>query len=116
MHSTAINVRGLSHFDSSPWKEPPRPKERSSWLRRLAIGVCIFTGIVVFHAPRLRGLGAVLVKETQTHSHTAVLIIGGAGRFDAAADSMKRGALVMLLYQSRPGRLQRMGILPADDE
>lgn len=84
---------------------------RSKWKRRLAILALLAGAGAIFHGTILRSTAAYLVVEDPRITAQALLMVGGESRFDEAAKLHENGAHVILLLGSKPGRLERLGIL-----
>lgn len=69
-----------------------------------------------FHGRILRSVAEFLVVEEPRSAAQGVLMLGGESRFDEAAKLHENGAPVILLLRSRPGRLERMGIVRSAEQ
>lgn len=94
--------------------EPVR--RRSRWKRRLVFLALLFGITACFHGLALQSLARILVVEEPRVATQAVLMVGGESRYDAAAERHANGARTVFLLHSRPGRLERMGILPSTEQ
>ena len=84
--------------------------------RRVLAGVAVAVGLAsIFHNPLLRGVSGLLVVVEPHAPASAILVLDGDKRFDVAARRVAEGTQSVLLIRRRPGRLERMGILPAGD-
>jgi hypothetical protein len=63
----------------------------------------------------LRSVAGLLIVENPDRA-SAVLIIDGDKRFDVAEELHAGGAASILLYRRRPGRLEKMGIIPRAED
>jgi hypothetical protein len=91
-------------------------RPRSRWKRRLVILAVMAGAAVCFHGRILRSLAELLVVDEPPAAAQAVLMIGGVSRFDEAVKRHADGTKVVFILRSKPGRLDRMGILPSAEQ
>lgn len=93
------------------------PKPRRRWPKRLLVLAFVASACYLFRGPILRGAGAFLVSEKPVEPAEYVVLldlVGGrhkeAARLHATGDVPR-----VLLVERRPGRLQKLGVLPTHE-
>ncbi|WP_197453491.1 YdcF family protein [Caulifigura coniformis] len=93
----------------TPSLSPRRRRRR--WIRWSLLA--LFTAILLFHVPILRGIGRLLIVET-AHSHPdALFMMSGDGAYNYAANAVRNipGPLILKPEMSKT-RLEELGIAP----
>jgi hypothetical protein len=79
-------------------------------------GLVILLAIAI-HRPVLWSAARALTTDSPAGSATAILLLSGDRGFALAAEWVRKGAIGrVLLFQTEPGRLASLGILPAPEE
>lgn len=96
-------------------KEPDSPHHSTNWKRRGAIFAIAVVICGLGHAYILTAIASVLIVDEEHAAAYALLILDGDRRVEVASQRVSDGAENVLLFRRHPGRLERMGILPAPD-
>jgi hypothetical protein len=90
---------------------PPRLRRWRRWLALLVV----VTTLAVFHRPLLWLAALALVVDEPADRAEVVVIIGAQRDYDQIADRNRAGAHI-LLVREKPGRLERLGVVPTIEE
>jgi hypothetical protein len=95
-----------------------RVQSRKRWLaRRLIVVVGIVFTIYLARAPLLHAVGSGLVVRDTTRNADFVLVLDGDRCYEEAARLYHEGTVPgILLIESVPSRLVRIGVLPSNEE
>lgn len=89
----------------------------AKWRCRGALVVGGLVVLVLLHTPILRGLAWCLIVDEPSSAANYVLVVDGDRCFDVAAQRFREGSVEQVLVQeSIPGRLARLGVLPTFEE
>lgn len=108
--------------DSDLHKAPPSrahapvaSSRRTRWKRRLAWTVGVVVALVLFHSVLFRFAATALIVDEPSTAGAALLLLDADRQFDVAAERASRESSTVILCQFRPGRLERLGILPSSE-
>ena len=87
------------------------------WAIRLVVVVVVITALYLGRRPVLRGVGGCLVVDEPARPGDVVVLLDADGGYREAAKAYRGGFTKrVLLLETPPGRLQRLGILESDVE
>jgi hypothetical protein len=93
------------------------PSRLRKWAIRLAVVVAIVAVLYLCRRPLLRGVGGCLVVDEPVQSGDVVLLLDADEGYEEAAQGYRGGRTTrVLLLETPPNRLQRLGILESDAE
>ncbi len=96
---------------------PPPTSRRKKWALRLLVAAAVAVTLYLARAPLLRAVGGWLVVDDAPQAGDVVLLLDADRGFDRAADRYRAGlAPGVLVLETPPGRLQRLGVVPSRGE
>lgn len=109
---------GDDRADAGSGRRPPaRLRPRCGRWGCLAVVLVLAACLALWRRPVLQGMAAMLVVDEPAPQANCVLIGGGDGCFDVAAATWRANpSCRVLLMESPPGRLVRLGVLPTVEQ
>lgn len=93
------------------------PFHRRRWARRLLLAGLLMAALYLLRAPLLQAAAGLLVSADPLEPREALLLQGGDQTYARAAQLYHDGWVKhLLLIESFPNRLQRLGIVPTNEE